>query len=115
MKQQGGDDESMLKSGGSTELSQEIHPYHKREAVYTILRQYKVYTHCFLNLKHVPIIKGINTRNLKRSEDLSLLQKYPFSFELPTDYLLLAEKPGADGNAGRRDVLDRDLITDAVG
>lgn len=94
-KHPGGADKLMMAKGGPIEPFWEMYPFHKEEAVYALLGQYRVGTlhpDDVLSAKDLPDFKDLQTQNLGRSPDLRLLQKFPYCAETPAAYLSMSEE-----------------------
>lgn len=86
-KHPGGADKLLMANGGPIEPFWEMYPFHKEEVVYKLLAQYKVgklHPDDILDVKDLPDFKDLQTQNLGRSEELRLLQKYPYCAETPS-------------------------------
>ena len=66
----------MMAKGGPIEPFWEMYPFHKEEAVYKLLAQYRIgrlHPDDVLDPKDLPDFKDLQTQNLGRSDELRVL------------------------------------------
>lgn len=80
----GGSDKLLMATGGPIEPFWEMYPFHKKENVISLLKEYQIgrlHPDDVIDPKNLPDFSELQTQNLGRSEELLLLSKFPYCAE----------------------------------